>query len=178
MMCCQRNEYPRPQFRRDCWQSLNGEWQFDFIDSVDAVDINMPLDKVINVPFSYQWEASGINDKSVHDRMLYRRTFVIEKHNVNKNALLCFNAVDYETTVYINGKQVVHHVGGFSPFNVDITDELIGGENEIAVLCVDTLTMQSQEANKARQGNHLHAFIILIAESGKACGLSFLTPTA
>lgn len=133
-----RNEYPRPQFRRDNWQTLNGVWDFDFIDD-DVADISMPLNKTINVPFSYQWEASGINDKSVHDKMLYRRSFVVEKHNAYKNALLCFNAVDYEATVYVNGKQVAHHVGGFTPFSVDITDAIVQGENQIAVLCIDTL---------------------------------------
>lgn len=157
-MTFSRNEYPRPQFRRDCWQSLNGEWQFDFIDSVEAVDINMPLDKVINVPFSYQWGASGINDKSVHDRMLYRRSFVIDEQNSSKNALLCFNASDYATTVWINGKLVTTHIGGYTPFGVDITDVLIDGQNQIAVLCVDTLDDTIPRGKQSKTGEPFTCF--------------------
>lgn len=156
-MIFSRNEYPRPQFRRDNWQTLNGIWNFDFIDG-DVADISMPLNKTINVPFSYQWEASGINDKSVHDKMLYRRSFVVEKHNANKNALLCFNAVDYEATVYVNGKQVAHHVGGFTPFSVDITETIVQGENQIAVLCVDTLDDAVPRGKQSKTGEPFQCF--------------------
>ena len=61
-----RKEYPRPQFRRDIWQSLNGEWEFGFGDKQN-------YDRKINVPFSYQWQASGIGDISVHDTVWYKR---------------------------------------------------------------------------------------------------------
>lgn len=135
-MYTERKEYPRPQFRRESWQSLNGEWEFDF----GGKDVkNLMLSRKINVPFSYQWEASGINYKSVHDRVWYRRTFEIAKENADRRALLCFNAADYETDVWVNGYHVIKHTGGFTPFSADITDYLKDGENEIAVRCVDTL---------------------------------------
>ncbi len=131
-----RNEYPRPQFRRENWQNLNGEWEFDFGDR----DIkNLSLSSKIIVPFSYQCEKSGIGDKAVHDVMWYRRTFKIEKENKGKRALLCFNAADYETDVFINGNHVLTHTGGFTPFHADITEYLNDGENVIAVRCKDTL---------------------------------------
>lgn len=132
----QRNEYPRPQFRRDGWQSLNGEWEFDFGER-DMNDLS--LSRKINVPFSYQWEASGIGEREVHDVMWYRRTFEIEGQNMGRRALLCFNAADYITDVWINGSHVMTHVGGFTPFSVDITDYLKDGENVISVRCKDTL---------------------------------------
>lgn len=64
-----RNEYPRPQFRRESWQSLNGEWEFAFDDKNDGVmsglwQGKMSLPMKINVPFSYQYPASGIGDTS------------------------------------------------------------------------------------------------------------------
>ena len=137
-MC--RNEYPRPQFRRDAWQNLNGIWEFDYLDGRNgAIDLKMPLTKEINVPFSYQWEASGINDKTVHDTVLYRRSFEIAEENHNKRVILCFNGADYETTVWVNGKFVMNHVGGYTPFHGDITDFLKEGKNEIFVRCKDTL---------------------------------------
>lgn len=127
-----RKEYPRPQFQRDSWQSLNGEWDFGFGEK-------QSFDKKIDVPFSYQYEASGIGDKAVHDTVWYRRTFKIEKENKESRALLCFNAADYETDVRINGNHVLTHTGGFAPFSADITEYLKNGENEIVVRCKDSL---------------------------------------
>ena len=47
--------------------------------------------------------------------------------------LLYFGAVNYDCHVWVNGKEVGHHVGGFTPFNFDISDLLIEGENTIIV---------------------------------------------
>ena len=47
--------------------------------------------------------------------------------------LLYFGAVNYDCHVWVNGKKAGHHVGGFTPFNFDISDLLIDGENVIIV---------------------------------------------
>ncbi len=132
----ERTEYPRPQFRRAHWQSLNGEWAFDFGGEKRAPET---LSKKIRVPFSYQWPASGIEDKRQHDVLWYRRGFRIAEENKGKRALLCFNAADYETDIWVNGRHVMTHLGGFTPFHGDITEFLIDGENELTVRCIDTL---------------------------------------
>lgn len=133
-MKTERNEYPRPQFRRECWQSLNGEWEFDFGEKDSR---NLSLKRTITVPFSYQYEASGIGDKGRHTTVWYRRKFVIEEANRFRRALLCFNAADYETDVWINGYHVKTHLGGFTPFQADITPYLTEDVNVIAVRCRD-----------------------------------------
>ena len=140
----ERKEYPRPQFRRDSWQNLNGTWEFAFDDQSEGKAQgwwrgDKKLDKIINVPFSYQYPASGINDKAIHDITWYRRTFLIAKENAGKRALLCFNASDYETDVWVNGIHAINHKGGFAPFSVDITDYLNGEENVLVVRCFDSL---------------------------------------
>ena len=76
----ERSEYPRPQFRRSEWLSLNGEWEFGFDDNNDGIRRSLPdgtvaLGRKINVPFSYQYRASGIGDKTIHDTVWYRRKF-------------------------------------------------------------------------------------------------------
>lgn len=131
-----REEYPRPQFRRDSWQSLNGQWAFDFIRGMPT-DLRMPLTKTIQVPFSYQWEASGIGDTGVHEELLYRRSFRITEENRGKRALLCFNGVDYACSVWVNGQTAITHEGGFTPFHADITELLREGENTLTVYCRD-----------------------------------------
>ena len=47
--------------------------------------------------------------------------------------LLYFGAVNYDCHVWVNGKKAGHHIGGFTPFNFDISDLLIEGENTIIV---------------------------------------------
>lgn len=138
----ERLEYPRPQFRRDEWMPLNGEWEFAFDDENKGVKLgwqkgNIKLDKLINVPFAYQTEASGINLEEVHETVWYRRSFTVAKENVGKRAMLCFNAADYETDVWVNGEHATYHRGGYAPFSKDITDFLVDGENVIVVRCID-----------------------------------------
>ena len=90
----------------------------------------------INVPFIYQYEASGIGDTACHERVWYSRTFKVKP---NKRALLCFNGSDYITDVWVNGKHATTHTGGFAPFSCDITDYLNGEENILVVRCYDSL---------------------------------------
>ena len=144
-----RKEYPRPQFRRDIWQSLNGEWEFGFGDKQN-------YDRKINVPFSYQWQASGIGDTSVHDTVWYKRKFTVSEKN--KRALLCFTASDYETDVWVNGNHVIKHIGGFTPFSADITEYLKEGENEIVVRCIDTLETAVPRGKQSWTGEQFSCF--------------------
>lgn len=136
----QRTEYPRPQFRRNEWLSLNGAWEFAYDDTDAGIALGYDTGKVslplkINVPFTYQYAASGIGDTALHERVWYRRTF---KVHAKKRALLCFNGCDYEADVWINGKHAVSHTGGFTPFSADITPYLYkDGENTIVVRCYD-----------------------------------------
>ena len=137
-----RNEYPRPHFRRDNWLSLNGTWEFEFDDNHDGEmrgihNGKIKLEKEINVPFSYQYPASGIGDKTFHDTLWYKKSFVYDR--AGDSAILGFNASDYITTVWVNGHYATTHQGGFAPFTVDITKYLSEGENVIVVRCYDPL---------------------------------------
>ena len=140
----ERREYPRPQFRRENWQSLNGEWEFAFDDKNDGVKSGLwqgkkSLPLKIRVPFSYQYPASGIGDAAQHDIVWYRRSFSLAEENRGRRALLCFNAADYQTDVWLNGVHILTHTGGFTPFSADITAYLKKGDNIIVVRCEDTL---------------------------------------
>lgn len=62
----------------------------------------------------------------------FKRSF--EYHlKSGKRAILYFGAVNYDAHVYVNGKEAGHHIGGFTPFNFDITDKLTDGENVVIV---------------------------------------------
>jgi len=137
-----RNEHPRPHFRRDNWLLLNGIWEFEFDDNKDGElrglhNGSQILSGQINVPFTYQYAASGIGDKTFHDTLWYRKSFTYDQKG--KHVILGFNASDYITTVWVNGCFATMHQGGFTPFTVDITKFVTEGENVIVVKCCDPL---------------------------------------
>ncbi len=139
-----RTEYPRPQFRREDWISLNGTWEFAFDDAEKGVERGFPagktaLERTINVPFTCEYEASGIGEREPHETVWYRRAFTVSAAQARRRALLCFNACDYRATVWVNGKFACGHTGGFSPFTADVTHLLKRGENVVVVRCDDPL---------------------------------------
>ncbi len=118
-------DYPRKQFRRDNWKSLNGEWKFCFGDesncSTPAAVREWPL--TIRVPFAPETKMSGIADQGFHKVCWYQKDFY-QPTNSEARVLLHFGAVDYSAKVWINGCFVGSHEGGHTPFSFDITDVL------------------------------------------------------
>jgi len=134
-------EYPRPQFVREKWVNLNGEWEFAFDDAdrgtLDGWHDGRSLPERILVPFPYQSELSGINDKGIHEVVWYARSIEWEDSWKDKDLLLNFGAVDYHATVWINGQEVGHNRGGHVPFSFDIAPYLKKGSNRITLRVVD-----------------------------------------
>ena len=114
-----RGEYPRPQFVRDCWMSLNGEWEFSF--EKDS------FDRKIIVPYVYQSELSGIGTNEECDVVWYRKNFTLPEAMQGKRILLHFGAVDYLCRVWVNGQLVMLHEGGHIGFEMEITQVLKEG---------------------------------------------------
>ncbi len=138
-----RPEYPRPDLMRDSWQTLNGAWEFEFDDQNRGLaegwyKTAKRLTRTIQVPYAFQTKLSGIGDTSFHDVVWYARTAqVADGLRASKRVLLNFGAVDYETTVWINGERVGDHRGGNIGFNFDVTDYLKAGDNRIVVRAFD-----------------------------------------
>ena len=161
----EHKEYPRPQFRRENWQSLNGEWEFAFDDKNDGVKSGLwqgkkELPLKINVPFTYEYPASGVGDAAQHDVVWYRRSFALAEENRGRRALLCFNAADYQTDVWLNGVHVLTHTGGFAPFSADITGFLKEGENVLVVRCEDRLNDAVPRGKQSWTGSPFACFYV------------------
>ena len=124
-------EYPRPQMEREEWLNLNGVWDLRKAVEGEAYQAGFTYDKKILVPFPIESALSGIMEESDNQCYWYRRTLTIPESMKGKNILLHFDAVDWEATVYVNGKKVGSHTGGYDPFYFDITSALTdGGEQE------------------------------------------------
>ena len=114
--------------QREAWTSLNGEWQFSKgREKLYVAPGEVEWDAQITVPFSPETEASGVKDTGYYTAVWYRRTWVQAKLPVAHRLLVHFEAVDWRATVWINGKIVCSHEGGYTPFSADITEALVEG---------------------------------------------------
>ncbi len=131
--------YPRPQLRRKSWLSLNGSWDFAFDENAEGNDPRLiEWSAKIQVPFSPETRASGMDASGFFRAVWYRRSFHWPKLASGERLLLHFGAVDYSAQVWVNGRAVCSHQGGYTPFHADITDALQGtGEQEIIVRAED-----------------------------------------
>ena len=148
-----REEHPNPQFFRDSWLNLNGEWDFDFDFGVSGKDGKWfekdSLDKKINVPFCPESDLSGIGYKDFMDCVWYmKKVDVPADWTKSGRVFLHFGAVDYKATVYVNKKEVGVHEGGYISFKFDITDYLTDGQNLITVCAEDYLRHGMQPCGK------------------------------
>ncbi|MBQ8518066.1 MAG: glycoside hydrolase family 2 [Agathobacter sp.] len=117
--------YPRPQLKRDSYYNMNGKWVIDEKD-------------YITLPFAPQCELSGYEGK-VKDKFTYRNIFDLPEDFTLPRTILHFGAVDQIAEVYLNGKLVKTHEGGYLHFSVDVTDYLQEKENDLRVVVTDAL---------------------------------------
>jgi len=154
-------EHPRPQMIRDHWLNLNGLWDY----ALEPVDFK-PVQGLIKrktmtrgqapkqwkgkilVPFAIDSALSGVKHiLRPTERVWYRRTFKVPKSWTGR-VLLHFQASDWETSVYVNGKRLGQHRGGYDPFSFDITDAATKANNELVVCAWDGTEQQCQAIGK------------------------------
>jgi Concanavalin A-like lectin/glucanases superfamily/Glycosyl hydrolases family 2, sugar binding domain/Glycosyl hydrolases family 2/Glycosyl hydrolases family 2, TIM barrel domain len=143
-------DYPRPQLTRSRWQNLNGTWQFAEASAGQAPPTGQNLADRILVPYPVESALSGVQRHV--DHMWYRRTFTVPPTWRGDRVLLHFEAVDYQTTVYVNGIKVATHTGGYDSFSADVTGALKPwGRQEVLVGVSDTTDIDGQPVGKQRR---------------------------
>ncbi|SDG72514.1 glycoside hydrolase family 2 protein [Chitinophaga filiformis] len=129
-------EYPRPQMVRENWQNLNGLWNY----TITPKDATTPsgYQGQILVPYPLESALSGVKKPlQPSENLWYKRAFTKPALKDGEHVLLHFGAVDWQATVYVNGKETGSHSGGYQAFSQDITAALKDGENEIVVKVFD-----------------------------------------
>jgi len=131
------NEYPRPQLKRGQWMNLNGKWDLSVRDT-RGNDVHIGD---ILVPFPPESRISGISRTLARgERWIYSRSFRLGNAFKTGRIILHFGAVDQIAEVFINGRSVAEHTGGYLPFSADITDALQDGDNCLTVVAADELS--------------------------------------
>ncbi len=147
-----RPEHPEPQWQRDNWRCLNGTWDFQLDLNCSGQDRGWyrkhDFDQSIVVPFCPESKLSGIEYKDFIHCCWYRRSIELSEKELAGIVRLHFGAVDYETTVYLNGERLGVHRGGYSPFSFDIQRIAHVGVNELVVCVKDELRSGRQPRGK------------------------------
>ena len=134
--------YPRPQMKRDSWVNLNGTWEFTAF--AGAKQLPQDYDLKIRVPFCPESQLSGIHGHFPEGANLcYRRVFSLPEGFLRDRVILHVGAADQVADVYVNGKEIGSHEGGYEAFSFDITEYLAGEENILELICRDDLDNQS-----------------------------------
>lgn len=138
--------HPLPTHWRRDWRSLNGTWEFGFIDATIGTEAPLydpsGMNLRIEVPFSHESSRSGLGILEHHDGMRYRKTFDLTEEECMNGILLHFGAVDYLCHVWINGQHVVMHKGGYTHFKIRIAPYIHPGSNEILLVSIDDRSRQ------------------------------------
>ena len=131
------NTYPRPQMKRDSFFCLNGDW--DFCVSKNSVIPSFFKEK-IKVPFPPQSLLSGIHREIPEENYLfYKKNFSLPENFNRGKVILHFGAVDQHATVWLNGKIIGEHEGGYDHFSFDITS-VLKNENVLIVKAKDEMS--------------------------------------
>jgi beta-galactosidase/beta-glucuronidase len=117
--------YPRPQLRRAQWLSLNGRWDFALdVRGELASPLEVEWARSIEVPYAPETPASGVEYTGFFRACWYRREFALSRVPPAQRVILHFGAVDYQARVWVDSALVGEHQGGYTPFEIDITDFL------------------------------------------------------
>ncbi|RMZ67678.1 Glycoside hydrolase family 2 N-terminal [Pyrenophora seminiperda CCB06] len=133
-------EYPRPRLQRPDWKNLNGVWRYS--NTTNGSDASPPfgqqLQNPVLVPFCLESALSGVTGRN-RFWSWYQTSFdVPSSWPSTNNVILNFGAVDYEATIFVNGKKAGFHRGGYFEFSVDVTPYLsTNSSNELLVYTYD-----------------------------------------
>jgi hypothetical protein len=140
-------EYPRPQLVRKDWLNLNGLWNYAIAPATNPPPLS--FDGQILVPFPVESALSGVmkplDEKSV---LWYQRKVAVPSEWRGQRVRLHFEAVDWQSRVLVNGKEVGQHRGGYDRFGFDITDQLRWNGDEAIVVAVTDPTEGDQPRGK------------------------------
>ena len=138
-------EYPRPQMMRESYRNLNGLWDYAITDT-DTCPENW--DGKILVPFSPEAELSGVGRTLLPGQYLWYRRELVEAPQAGMRLLLHFGAVDQECRVWLNGRLLGGHTGGYTAFTLDATDAL--AESNVLLVAVRDGT-DTNELSRGKQ---------------------------
>lgn len=122
--------------------SLNFNWEFIPNINDSYIEQGIENEKVIIVDIPHTNKLlpyNNFNEETYQFKSLYRKEIELNEDFLNKKVILTFHGVSNWAKVYINKKEIMNHMGSYTPFSKDIKDDLIiPGKNLIEVLVDST----------------------------------------
>lgn len=127
-------EYPRPCLEREGYINLNGYWDYAFTENMQEPEA---YSGEILVPFSPESVLSGVKRQLKPGEYLWYRKKIQMEKVADEKIILHFGAVDQACKIWLNGRFVGRHAGGYLPFEIDITQAASDGENVLTIAVQD-----------------------------------------
>jgi beta-glucuronidase len=130
-------------------KSLNGLWQFALDPNAEGRTARWFAERLSDaremaVPASFNDIAADAAVRDYFGDVWYQRTVWVPRGWQGQRIVLHFESATHRATVWVNETEVVSHEGGYTPFEVDITDQVSAGEEVRITAVVDnTLNWQS-----------------------------------
>ncbi|MDR1682355.1 MAG: beta-glucuronidase [Candidatus Symbiothrix sp.] len=99
-------------------------------DPTELVEYNFDTSPIMNVPGDWNTQVESLF--FYEGTVWFKKDFTVEKKSATRY-ILYFGAANYDTKVYVNGQKMGEHIGGYTPFNFDITDAIKSGNNFVIV---------------------------------------------
>lgn len=91
--------------------------------------IEYDFDKTDRITVPSDWNTQKEKLYYYEGSVWYKKSFNYSKKNKSNRVFVYFEASNYKTDVYLNGKKIGQHVGGFTPFNFEVTNLLKDKDN-------------------------------------------------
>lgn len=105
---------------------LSGIWNFCIEEDV-VIDPKKPLPNAISmaVPGSFNDQITDAKLRDFIGNLWYETNFEIPESLLNERIVLRFGSVTHAAKVYLNGQLIKEHIGGFTPFEVELSKDLL-----------------------------------------------------
>ncbi|MFI3258963.1 MAG: glycoside hydrolase family 2 TIM barrel-domain containing protein [Rikenellaceae bacterium] len=117
-------------------QSINDAWRFSkFEGDASATDFDSSKWEVVEIP--HTWNGLDTDDEVngyFRGKGWYRRSIKVESLIPDQRVFIYFEGANQETTLYVNGKRIGNHRGGYSAFTFDVTEAITEGDNVVSIL--------------------------------------------
>lgn len=119
--------------------SLDGVWNFKQGEYAPGVDTRLSAEDLMVVPSSFNDVAVESEKRYFIGDSWYERTFAVPSFEPDEELVLRFGSVTHQAKVYVNGQLLGEHVGGFTPFEVRIPEELTNGNELLISVCANNI---------------------------------------
>ena len=119
--------------------SLDGIWNFKQGEYVPGVDPRLSADDLMVVPSSFNDVAVESEKRYFIGDNWYERTFAVPSFESDEELVLRFGSVTHQAKVYVNGQLLGEHIGGFTPFEVRIPEELTREKELLISVCANNI---------------------------------------